>query len=195
MSRSRWLQAMTLPSHRTSPDSSDDHTPIDREPVRWHMTRVLATSTGIGILSVAESFGMLLIGVAWMQSADMQAWIHMDDAHLQTMLFLQLVTAAHLLMFLTRTKKFFPIPPLPSWILFSAIMGTQLLAVLMAAFGWLMPPIPWSLVGLVLAYCVVWMFILDFAKLAMNRFVENRTAEQQQLLETINQPLNPQALG
>jgi H+-transporting ATPase len=157
------------------------------------MTRVLTVSAVMGMLSVAESFGLLLIGIAWMGDPELQAWITIDHAHLQTALFLQLVAGGHLLLFVTRAKRFFLAPPLPSLPLFGAIVTTQVFAVLMCGFGWLVPALPWTVIGLVWLYVIVWMFALDLAKLGLYRLVENRAAHHRRFLDAVNQPLSPAA--
>ncbi len=171
-----------------------DNTRIDEKPVRWHMPRVLSCSAVMGMLAVAQSFGLLLIGMAWIRDPALQSWISMDHAHLQTLLFLQLVAGGHLLLFVTRAKKFFLSHPLPSKQLFGAILGTQIFAVFMCGFGWLVPAVPWVLIALVWLYVIVWMFILDVAKLGLYRLLENRAEHHRKLLEAINQPLHPQAV-
>ncbi|MEM7224629.1 MAG: plasma-membrane proton-efflux P-type ATPase [Pseudomonadota bacterium] len=166
-----------------------DNTRLDPKPVRWHMPRVLSSSVVLGLLSVAQSFGILLIGMAWMHHPGLQGWVAIDQAHLQTILFLQLVAGGHLLLFVTRAKTFFLKPPLPSLPLFGAIVGTQTLAVLMCGFGWLVPALPWPLIGLVWIYVIVWMFLLDAAKLALAALIERRAGHHIDLLDRINQPL------
>jgi H+-transporting ATPase len=59
-------------------------------------------------------------------------------------------------------------PPLPSAPLVLAIVATQVVAVLMCAFGILVPALPWSLVGIVWAYVLVWTILTDLVKLAYN---------------------------
>jgi H+-transporting ATPase len=171
-----------------------DNTRVDEKPVRWHMGRVLSCSAVMGLLSVAQSFGLLLIGMAWIGDPHLQSWIKLDQAHLQTLLFLQLVAGGHLLLFVTRSKKFFLSHPLPSKQLFGAILGTQIFAVLMCGFGWLVPALPWGMIALVWVYVIVWMFVLDVAKLGLYRLVENRAGHHRKLLETVNQNLHPQAM-
>ena len=166
-----------------------DNTRLDEKPVRWHMPRVLTTSMVLGLLSVAESFGILLIGLAWMHQPDLQGWIPIDQTHLQTILFLQLVAGGHLLLFVTRTKTFFFKPPWPSLPLFGAIVGTQVLAVLMCGFGWLVPALPWPLIALVWVYVIGWMFLLDLAKLGLNGLIERRVGRHLKLLDLVNLPL------
>jgi len=82
----------------------------------------------------------------------------MTLAPLQTAMFMQLVIAGHLLLFSTRARSFFFLPPWPEWRFFLAVMGTQVLAACMAAFGWLVEPISWSLIGFIWLYNLVWLF-------------------------------------
>jgi H+-transporting ATPase len=168
-----------------------DNTRIDPEPVRWQMNKVLSVSSVLGLLAVAETFGLLLIGWEWMKNPQWQQCMQLDKPHLQTMLFLQLVAGGHLMLFLTRTKRPFFMPPFPSLALFCAIVGTQLFAVLMCAFGWLVPALPWGLIGLVWVYNIVWMFIQDFIKVGVYHMIEDRAKHRQRYLKTVNQPLHP----
>ena len=101
----------------------------------------------------------------------------MDFPHLQTMLFLQLAAGGHLLLFVVRTRGTLFRPPYPSAPLFWAVVGTQIVAVLMCAFGVLVPQLPWLMIGLVWAYVLVWMVVLDVVKLAYFRIVDRRDRE------------------
>jgi H+-transporting ATPase len=74
--------------------------------------------------------------------------------------------------------------------LFLAIVGTQIFAVCMCAFGWLVPPIPWRLIALAWVYMLVWVFILDLAKLWIYRMVANRARHQTQFIDIMNQNLH-----
>ncbi|NQU14175.1 MAG: plasma-membrane proton-efflux P-type ATPase [Desulfobacteraceae bacterium] len=167
-----------------------DNTRIDPEPVRWQMRRVLSVSSILGLLAVAETFGLLLIGWEWLKNPEWQKWMQLDKPHLQTVLFLQLVAGGHLMLFLTRTKKFFFISPFPSRTLFCAIVGTQILAVLMCAFGWLVPALPWGLIGLVWVYNIVWMIIQDVIKVGVYHLIEDRAKHKRSYFKTVNQPLH-----
>ncbi len=158
-----------------------DNTWLSQKPVRWEMQRVLSVSSILGFLAILESFGLLLIG---------KEVFHLNTPQLQTLIFLQLVAGGHLMLFLTRTKKAFWHPPYPSWQLFWAIVGTQVLAVLMTGFGWLVPALAWKVVGLVWVYNVVWMVIQDGIKLGVYRLIENRSRHHRNFLKTMNQPLH-----
>jgi H+-transporting ATPase len=142
-----------------------DNTEPENKPLRWNRARSFTVSIVLGLSSVLESFGLLAIGMLYLQ---------LDAPHLQTMLFLQLLVGGHLLLLLTRTKKSFLARPHPSWQLLSAVFGTQVFAVLMAGFGWLIPAVPWELIGWVWAYNLAWMLLLDLIKLGVYRYLDRR---------------------
>jgi len=143
-----------------------DNTLLPKAPVRWKMRRLLVGSSLLGVLSVAQTFGVLLIGMEWLSNPHMQAWMKLDQEQIQTAVFLQIVAGGHLLLFVVRSRKRFFLKPWPARPLFLAVVGTQLLAVMMCGFGWLVTAIPWTLIALVWLYMLVWMFVLDEAKLA-----------------------------
>jgi H+-transporting ATPase len=158
-----------------------DNTYLSPTPVRWEMPRVLTISSALGFLAIIESFGLLLIG---------KLSLNLDVPHLQTMLFLQLVAGGHLMLFVTRTKKSFWRTPHPSWPLFTAIVATQAFAVLMTGCGWLVPALPWKLIGLVYAYNAVWMIGMDIIKLGIYRLLENRADHKRRFLDLLNRSLH-----
>ncbi len=136
------------------------------KPVQWDMPRVFLISSVLGIASVVESFLLLFLG---------KSWYHLDSPHIQTMMFLQLVAGGHLLLFVTRSTGPFWRPPFPDKRLFGAIVGTQLVAVLLCGFGvgTIVPALPWAFIGVVWIYNIAWMFILDFVKLAIYRVLND----------------------
>jgi H+-transporting ATPase len=166
-----------------------DNTRIDPKPVRWQLPRVLGIASVLGILSVVETFSLLAYG---MHHVNETLWgVRIDPAHLQTMVFLQLVAGGHLMLFVTRTKRFCLAPPFPALPLFLAIIGTQVFAVLMCGFGWLVPALPWPLIGLVWVYNLVWMFVQDLAKLLTYHGMANRTHRRRSFLRIANAALHP----
>ena len=158
-----------------------DNTYLNPKPTRWEMNRVLTISSSLGFLAIIQSFGLLLIG---------KMVLNLDVPHLQTLLFLQLVAGGHLMLFVTRTKKSFWRPPHPSSLLFIAIVATQILAIFITGFGWLVPKLPWELIGLVWAYNIVWMFVMDVVKLGVYRLLENRASHKRRFLEMLNRSLH-----
>jgi H+-transporting ATPase len=109
-------------------------------------------------------------------------------------MFLQLVAGGHLLLFITRTERWFFLPPFPAAPLFWAIFLTQVVAVLMSGFGWLVEPISWTLVVSVWAYKLAWMFVLGAVRLITERFATYRTTRHIKHAKVVNQSLQPHVL-
>jgi H+-transporting ATPase len=114
---------------------------------------------------------------------------------LQTVMFLQLVVGGHLLLFVTRTERWFFFPPFPAMPLVIAIGLTQLIAVLMCSQGWLVPAISWSVIGWVWAYSLAWMFVLGGVRMIAERFATYRTSRQISSASIVNQPLGSLAVA
>jgi H+-transporting ATPase len=171
-----------------------DNTPVSKRPIRWKMPRMLSISAVLGFFAVVQSFGLLLIGIKALSDPSLQLFGLHDHSQLQTLMFLQLVAGGHLLLFVTRTEKWFFLPPFPAAPLFFAIVATQILAVLMCAFGWLVAPISWGAIGGVWLYNLIWMFILSSARLATEQLLENRTAKRLRSSEIVNKPLHPHGM-
>lgn len=136
------------------------------KPVKWDMPRVFLISSTLGIFAVVESFLLLFLG---------KDFYHLDLAHLQTMMFLQLVAGGHLMLFVTRSEGPFWKPPFAEKRLFLAIVGTQAVAVLLCGFGAgsVVPALPWNVIGWVWVYNIAWMFVLDFVKLLLYRVLDD----------------------
>jgi H+-transporting ATPase len=126
------------------------------------MPRVLGEVTILGIAGVIASFGLFYIGERVLQ---------LDQATIQSLIYLKLSLAGHLTIFLTRTKgHFWSIRPAP--ILVAAVLGTQVVATLIATFGVFMAPIGWKLALLVWAYALAWFLVNDWIKLAAERILD-----------------------
>ena len=146
-------------------------------PVRWDMHRILVFSGIMGLMATAQSFGLVLFGIEWMNDPAMMAKIPLDHGHLQTMLFLQLAAGGHMLLFVVRSRGSIVSSPLPAAQLFLAIVATQIVAVVMCAFGILVPTLPWTLIGIVWAYVIVWTILTDLVKLAFIHFTASPAVE------------------
>ena len=153
-----------------------DHVETAARPVRWQMQRILVFSSLMGLFAIAQSFGLVLAGMEWMSDPSLMAKFALDHNHLQTMLFLQLAAGGHLLLFVVRTRRSIFVPPYPSLPLFLAIVATQAVAALMCAYGFLVPQLPWTLVGIVWLYVLAWMIVIDLAKLVYYRVLDRRDA-------------------
>uniref|UniRef100_A0A7V6DR72 Plasma-membrane proton-efflux P-type ATPase n=1 Tax=Desulfobacca acetoxidans TaxID=60893 RepID=A0A7V6DR72_9BACT len=162
-----------------------DHTYLSPAPVRWEMGRVLTVSTALGFLATMESFLLFFLGLTYLD---------LPLPQLQTLLFLRLAAGGHLLLFVTRTKKWFWKSPFPSWQLFTAIVATQILAVLMCGFGWLVPSLPWWLIGYLWIYIIIWMIIQDISKIGLHAMVSNRETHKRRFINFLNRRLHTHPL-
>ena len=106
-------------------------------------------------------------------------------------MFLQIVLGGHFLLYNTRTARWFFLPPFPSLPLNAALWGTNLLAVLMCAQGWLVPKLSWTTIGWVVAYTVVWVFVMDIIKRVTYRVIDRTAGWQAKLGHIVTEPLKP----
>ncbi len=131
---------------------------------RWRMREVLAIATVLGLVGVVESFVLLELGLHPLD---------LDRETLRTLLYLKLSVAGHLTVFVARTRgPFWSVPPAP--VLLVAVLGTQIIATLIAVYGFLMEPLGWPLAALAWGYALVWFLLLDATKLAAYRALDRR---------------------
>jgi H+-transporting ATPase len=125
------------------------------KPEAWNMRLVLSISTVLGVIGVAAAFLLFYLG---------ERVFHMDRLTVQTLMYLKLSVAGHLTIFLTRTRgPFWSIRP--AKILWIAVLGTQIIATLIAVYGLFMAPLGWKWAGFVWAYALVWALLNDRIKL------------------------------
>jgi H+-transporting ATPase len=152
-----------------------DNTWLDPQPVRWHMPQVLTIASVLGGIGVIETFLLLAI---------VRSWLGIGGGALQSIIFLKLAVAGHLTLFVARSRRPFFSKPYPSPVLLGAILATQTLAVLIVGFGFFVTAIPWTYIGLIWLYCLVWIFIEDFAKLRVYRHLDLDTPRHRAFLKT-----------
>ncbi len=127
-----------------------DNAPVAERPVRWDMPLTLTLSVLLGVLGVIASFGLFWIA---------ERYLHLSRAEIQSVIFLKLLVAGHLTIYLTRNKGAIWQRPWPSWKLVTATETTQLLGTLAAVYGWFITPIGWRYAALVWAYALIWFFV------------------------------------
>jgi len=69
------------------------------------------------------------------------------------------------------------------------VLGTQLVAAMIAGFGLLMTAIPWRWVGYGWLYCLAWIVVEDAAKLMVYRHLELGTRRHRSFLERFGEVL------
>jgi H+-transporting ATPase len=132
------------------------------QPEAWNMRTVLGISTVLGVTGVTAAFLLFYLG---------RQVFHLDDPHLQTLMYLKLSIAGHLTIFQTRTRgPFWSIRP--ARILLFAVFGTQALATLIAVFGLFMAPLGWTWAAVVWGYALVWFVVADRVKLLAYKLLE-----------------------
>ena len=131
-------------------------------PEKWNMRQVLTIAAVLGAAGVIASFGLFYLG---------ERVFHLDRAIIQTLIYLKLSVAGHLTIFLTRTRGPFW-SHRPSKILIAAVVGTQVLATLMAVYGLFMTPLGWGWALMVWGYALLWFFVNDRIKLAAFHFLD-----------------------
>jgi H+-transporting ATPase len=132
------------------------------KPEAWNMRMVLGVATVLGVAGVVSAFTLFYLG---------DRVFHLDRAHIQTLMYLKLSVAGHLTIFLTRTRgPFWSIRP--ARVLWVAVLGTQVLATLIAVYGLFMTPLGWGWALFVWGYALAWFLVNDRVKLLAYRIVD-----------------------
>jgi H+-transporting ATPase len=139
-----------------------DNVHYSNQPEKWNMRLVLGIASVIGVIGVMDSFGLFYLG---------ERVFHLDRTFIQTLIYLKLSVSGHFKIFQTRTRgPFWSIRPAP--ILFLSVVGTQIVATLIAVYGVFVPPIGWGWALMVWGYSSVWFLINDRVKLLAYRIFD-----------------------
>ncbi len=139
-----------------------DNVRYNDQPEAWNMRLVLGISTVLGIAGVISAFLLLYLG---------ERVFHLDRSHVQTLMYLKLSIAGHLTIFLTRTRgPFWSIRP--ARVLWIAVLGTQMVATLIAVYGLFMTPLGWGWALFVWGYALLWFLVNDRVKLLAYRILD-----------------------
>ena len=133
-------------------------------PEAWNMKVVLGIATVLGVTGVLASFGLFYLG---------ERVFSLNREMIQSLMYLKLSVAGHLTIFATRTRgPFWSTRPAPA--LLAAVIGTQILATLIAVYGTFMPATGWAWAMTVWGYALAWFFVNDRVKLAAYRIFDGR---------------------
>ncbi|HDO52331.1 MAG TPA: HAD family hydrolase, partial [Rhizobiales bacterium] len=142
-----------------------DNAPVAERPVRWDMHRVLTLSIVLGILGVISTFGLFWIA---------EKYLFLSRDAIQTLIFLKLLVAGHLTIYLTRNTGAFWHRPWPNWRLIVTTESTQVLGTLAAVYGWYVTPIGWKYALAVWGYALIWFLINNVVKIYVYRLIRHR---------------------
>ncbi len=159
-----------------------DNTIVAPSPVRWDMERVLTVSSVIGVIGVFASFGLFLMA---------EKYFHMARPIVQSLMFLTLLVAGHLTIYITRSAGTFWARPWPNWRLVVACEATQVIGTLAAVYGWFMTPLGWKYALVVWGYALVWFVLTDMVKIEVYRLLNLGTKHHQRHLARVNASLHP----
>ncbi len=132
-----------------------DNVKTASNPVRWDMKRVLTLASILSIGGVISSF--ILFWFIYIK-------LGFPEPVVQSMIFLKLLVAGHMTIFLTRNQGWLWDKPLPDWKLFVSLEGTQIIGTLFAVYGILIHPIGWAKALSIWAYAAVWILFLNVIK-------------------------------
>jgi H+-transporting ATPase len=148
------------------------------KPEAWNMRMVLGISTVLGVIGVVSAFGLFYLG---------ERVFHLDRVHIQTLMYLKLSVAGHLTIFLTRTRgPFWSIRP--ARVLWVAVLGTQIVATLIAVYGLFMTPLGWGWAGFVWGYALAWALLNDRVKLLAYRIFDPVKAKAKPDAKIVSKP-------
>jgi len=139
-----------------------DNVHYQDKPEAWNMRMVMGIATVLGVIGPVAAFGLFYLG---------GRVFLLDRPHLQPMMYLMLSVAGHMTIFLTRTRgPFWSIRP--ARILLVAVLGTQIVATLIAVYGIFMPPLGWKWALFVWGYALAWALLSDRMKLLAYRVLD-----------------------
>lgn len=149
--------------------SMDEATP-SRLPDRWDVRPLMMAALGIATVL------LLMSGVVFWGGTHV---LHLDMTETQTLVFVWLVFAgSQAVLYLTRVRGFFWTKPYPGRALNMVTLIVIGVTAIMATQGWLMAPIPVSLVGAMLLLAIVFLVAADLLKVMQGHLMEKLTSTQ-----------------
>ena len=139
---------------------SVDNAQISKRPDKWRIGQLIFLSFVLAILLAIASFAHFFIfkyAIGW------------EDGQLGTVMYLQMSSCPHFVIFSTRLPGPFWAKP-PSWIFFVAVMGTQVIAMFFAIYGVLSDAIGWPASIAIMAVSLVYFMLLDQVKLFVYKY-------------------------
>ncbi len=153
-----------------------DNAAVARKPLRWDMRRVLTVASVLGIYGVFSSFGLF-----WFVRDGLQ----LPEDQVQSLVFLKLLVAGHMTIYLTRNKGGVWTRPWPSWKLVVPCEITQLVGTLVVVYGVFMAPIGWGMALAVWAYAIACFLVASLLVTSLYRLMDYRARHQSRHLARV----------
>jgi H+-transporting ATPase len=141
-----------------------DNTKVHSSPARWDMRELITVSSILGFSGVVFTFVLFYI----------LKEKNFTEETIQSIIFLKLIVAGHSTLYITRVEDWFWKRPWPSPILFFATFGTEVVATLLAVYGFLIAPIGWKFALLIWGYALVEFLFNDMLKLSIYRMLKRK---------------------
>jgi H+-transporting ATPase len=158
-----------------------DNAPVAERPVRWEMHRVLTISSVLGILGVISSFGLFWVA---------EKYLYLSRHTIQTVIFLKLLVAGHLTIYITRNVGAVWAKPWPNWRLVVTTEATQIVGTLAAVYGWFVEPIGWTYALMVWGYALIWFLVNGAAKIWVYSLMRHGVSAYRRHLSRVAMPLH-----
>ncbi len=136
-----------------------DRVPFSSKPEQWEVKRIVAASLIMALPLLAFSFGTFYVG---------RDLLHLHVANLQTLVFVMLVVTGQGTVYLVRERRHFW-GSMPSRWLIASTVGDLVVIILLATLGVLMAPISLALVAGTIGAVLIYMFAVDYLKIAVFR--------------------------
>jgi H+-transporting ATPase len=158
-----------------------DNAPVALRPVRWDMHRVLVVAGLLGGIGVVFTFGLFWI---------LEEYLRLSRDFIQTVIFLKLLVAGHLTIYLARNTGAIWQRPYPGLKLFLTTEATQIVGTLAAVYGWFVKPIGWTYALAVWGYALAEFLLTSPMKIMAYRLIEHRAEFQARHLERVHRPMH-----
>ncbi len=119
--------------------------------------------------------------------------LHLPRETIQTLIFLKLLVAGHLTIYITRNQRFFWLPPWPSARLFLTCEATQIVGTLVAVYGVAVTPIGWRYALAIWAYALASRLVGGIAAMGVRQLLDLRAVHQRRYLARTGSALSSSA--
>ena len=138
---------------------SVDNAQISKRPDKWRIGQLIVLSMLLACMLTASSLAHYLI---------FSRVLHFSTAELGTILYLQMSSSPHFVIFSTRVPGVW-YSQCPSPLFLAAVLGTQVIAMLFSVYGVVSAPVGWPVSAVVMGISLLFFMLLDAVKVWLYR--------------------------